>query len=91
MKNKIIIPTILLIAILIFSFFALSQEKTKSKRRQASRQTKKANKQVKSYFFTAMVAHIVRLLRNTSSKTIFMTKFLLPKEKFITIKTTPKN
>lgn len=30
MRNKIIIPTILFIAVLIFSFFALSQEKSKS-------------------------------------------------------------
>ena len=30
MKNKIFIPTILFIAILIFSFFAFSQEKNKS-------------------------------------------------------------
>jgi glutaredoxin len=30
MKNKIIIPTILFIVVLIFSFFALSQEKNKS-------------------------------------------------------------
>lgn len=30
MKNKIIIPTILFIAVLIFSFFALSQEKNKN-------------------------------------------------------------
>ena len=30
MKNKVIIPTILFIAVLIFSFFALSQEKDKS-------------------------------------------------------------
>ena len=30
MKNKVIIPTILFIAVLIFSFFALSQEKNKN-------------------------------------------------------------
>ncbi len=30
MKNKIIIPTILFIAVLIFSFFVLSQEKNKN-------------------------------------------------------------
>ncbi len=32
MKDKIIIPTILFIAVLIFSFFALSQEKSKSQK-----------------------------------------------------------
>jgi glutaredoxin len=44
MKNKIIIPTILFIAVLVFSFFALSQEKDKSQP-QANEPTSQENQQ----------------------------------------------
>jgi glutaredoxin len=47
MKNKIIIPTILFIAALIFSFFALSQEKNKSQL-QANEPTNQENQQSNS-------------------------------------------
>jgi len=44
MKNKILIPTILFIAVLLFSFFALSQEKDKSQP-QANEPTSQENQQ----------------------------------------------
>jgi glutaredoxin len=44
MKNKIIIPTILFAIVLIFSFFALSQEKDKSQP-QANEPTSQENQQ----------------------------------------------
>ena len=44
MKNKIIIPTILFTVVLIFSFFALSQEKDKSQP-QANEPTSQENQQ----------------------------------------------
>lgn len=44
MNKKIIIPTILFIAILVFSFFALSQEKDKNQP-QTNKSTKEENQQ----------------------------------------------
>jgi cell division protein FtsB len=58
MNKKIIIPTILFAIVLIFSFFALSQKKIKTKFQQTKQQRRKTNQQVKSFFSMAMVVRI---------------------------------
>jgi hypothetical protein len=52
---------------------------------------RKINNQAKLFFFTATAVRIARLLKNILKKIILKTRFLLPKKKFIIIKTTPKS